>query len=56
MMGMKERNFSPLPDLSLDELVPEDNFYRRSAPVAWPYRTGAKQVSAALSPKNYRYW
>jgi transposase len=30
MMGIKQRNFSPLPqDLSLEELVPEDNFYRR---------------------------
>ncbi len=30
MMGIKERNFSPLPrDVSLEELVPEDNFYRR---------------------------
>ncbi len=29
MMGTKERNFSPLQDLSLEELVPEDNFYRR---------------------------
>src|SRR5215210_1111199 len=30
MMGTKERNFRPLPnDLSLEELVPEDNFYRR---------------------------
>jgi transposase len=28
MMGTKERNFSPLADLSLEELVPEDNFYR----------------------------
>jgi transposase len=28
MMGTKERNFSPLTDLSLEELVPEDNFYR----------------------------
>ena len=28
MMGMKERNFSPLPDLSLEELVPEDHLYR----------------------------
>jgi transposase len=28
MMGMKERNFSPLPDLSLEELVPKDHFYR----------------------------
>ena len=36
MMGMKERNFSLLPDLSLDELVHEDNFYRRSVPVVWP--------------------
>ena len=36
MMGMKERNFSPLPNLSLDELVHEDNFYRRLVPVAWP--------------------
>jgi transposase len=29
MMATKERNFSPLDDLSLEELVPEDNFYRR---------------------------
>jgi hypothetical protein len=28
-MGTKERNFSSLEDLSLEELVPEDNFYRR---------------------------
>jgi hypothetical protein len=30
MMGTKERNFRPLPeDISLEDLVPEDNFYRR---------------------------
>jgi transposase len=30
MMGSKERNFQPLPeDFSLEDLVPEDNFYRR---------------------------
>jgi transposase len=30
MMGTKERNFQPLPeDISLEDLVPEDNFYRR---------------------------
>jgi len=30
MMGIKERSFQRLPeDLSLDLLVPEDNFYRR---------------------------
>src|SRR5215217_3469802 len=29
MMATKERNFSPLDDLSLEELVPKDNFYRR---------------------------
>ena len=29
MMGVKIRNFAPLPDLSLEELVPKDNFYRR---------------------------
>ena len=30
MMGIKERNFRPLPDdLSLETLVPKDNFYRR---------------------------
>jgi hypothetical protein len=27
--GHKERNFSPLKDLSLEELVPKDNFYHR---------------------------
>jgi transposase len=29
MMGTKIRNFAPIPDLSLEELVPKDNFYRR---------------------------
>ncbi len=30
MMGKKIRNFAPLPtDLSLEELVPKENFYRR---------------------------
>ncbi len=30
MMGTKERNFQPLPeDISLEDLVSEDNFYRR---------------------------
>ena len=30
MMGTKISNFAPLPDdLSLEELVPKDNFYRR---------------------------
>ena len=29
MMGIKERDFSSLEDLSLEGLVPEDNFYRR---------------------------
>ena len=28
MMGTKIRNFAPLPNLSLEELVPKDNFYR----------------------------
>ncbi len=30
MMGTKIRSFAPLPrDVSLEELVPKDNFYRR---------------------------
>jgi hypothetical protein len=30
MMGTKVRTFAPLPDdLSLEDLVPQDNFYRR---------------------------
>jgi transposase len=29
MMGTKVRNFAPLPDLSLEELVPKDSFYCR---------------------------
>src|SRR5215207_2345253 len=29
MMGIKKRHFSPLEDISLEELVPNDNFYRR---------------------------
>jgi hypothetical protein len=28
-MGTKMRHFSPLPNLSLEELVPKNNFYRR---------------------------
>ncbi len=29
MMGTKDRNFAPLPrNVSLEELVPKDNFYR----------------------------
>jgi len=28
MMGTKIRNFAPLPDLSLEELLLKDNFYR----------------------------
>ncbi len=28
-MGTKLRHFSPLPNLSLKELFPKDNFYRR---------------------------
>ncbi len=29
MLGTKIRAFAPLPNLSLEQLVPEDNFYRR---------------------------
>jgi hypothetical protein len=29
MMGIKERHFSPLENISLEELVPKDHFYRR---------------------------
>jgi hypothetical protein len=29
MMGIKIRTFAPLPHLSLEELVPKDNVYRR---------------------------
>ncbi len=29
MLGTKVRDFAPLPDLSLEELVPKVNFYRR---------------------------
>jgi transposase len=29
MMGTKQRHFSLLQDVSLEKLVPEDNFYRR---------------------------
>jgi len=29
MMATKERNFSPLKDLSHEDLVPKDYFYRR---------------------------
>jgi transposase len=29
MMGTKIRYFAPQPDLSLEELIPKENFYRR---------------------------
>jgi hypothetical protein len=29
MMGTKERSFPPLVNVSLEDLVPEDHFYRR---------------------------
>jgi transposase len=29
MMGIKERSFTPLENISLEDLVPKDNFYRR---------------------------
>lgn len=29
MMGTKIRDFAPLPELSLEELVPKNHFYRR---------------------------
>lgn len=28
MMGMKERSFAPLTHISLEELVPQNHFYR----------------------------
>jgi hypothetical protein len=28
-MGIKQRVFEPLPNISLEELVPKDTFYRR---------------------------
>ena len=29
MMGIKKRSFTPLENISLEDLVPKDNFYRR---------------------------
>jgi transposase len=29
MMGIKERAFGPLPPVSLEDLIPQDHFYRR---------------------------
>ena len=42
MMGTKIRSFSPLPHhLSLEDLVPEDNFYRRlEGRRTWPMAAG----------------
>jgi hypothetical protein len=37
MMGTKTRTFAPLPhDVSLEDLVPEDHFYRRLVGAARP--------------------
>jgi hypothetical protein len=47
MMGTKKRAFAALPDdLSLEELVPKDNFYRRleqfsKRMVPWLRRAGS---------------
>ena len=42
-MGTKERNFRSLPeDISLEELVPKDNFYRRLAAPVLNVRLGSR--------------
>lgn len=33
MMGLKERAFAPSVAVSLEELVPQDHFYRLPAPI-----------------------
>jgi hypothetical protein len=45
MMGTKIRNFAPLPDLSLVELVPKDNFYRRLVEVR--YKAAGEELITA---------
>ena len=48
MMGFKERAFTPKVCLSLEELVPQDHFYRHLE------RTGLRQppVTLVLSKRN----
>src|SRR5215211_6502772 len=47
MMGTKVRSFAPLPDdLSLEELVPEDHFYRRLE--AWLDLSFVRELVAPL--------
>jgi hypothetical protein len=42
MMGTRQRNFRPLPEsISLEELVPKDNFYRRLEAAVDLFREGA---------------
>jgi hypothetical protein len=44
MMGTKERNFRPLSDVSLGDLVPADHFYQREV-VRWGRRLAAYRAS-----------
>ena len=52
MMGIKDRSFSALPhDISLEDLVPKENFYRRLAEHAGPLlREGAGAGRPSVDP------
>jgi hypothetical protein len=55
VMGTKRRNFAPLTDLSLEELVSKDNFYRhleetcRGLKANSPWRRGQPTTNATFS-------
>jgi hypothetical protein len=67
MMGTKLRSFSPLPDdLSLEDLLPEDHFYRRleatldlsfvrlrSSPRSTPTVGGRRWTRSSFSSSNW---
>jgi hypothetical protein len=47
MMGTKERHFAPLVNVSLEELVPQDHFYRhleRTLDLSFVREAGAQDL------------
>jgi hypothetical protein len=57
MMGIKIRNFAPLPDLSLEEPVPNDNFFRRlEERLDLPFVRELIEVPKVTEALRARFW
>jgi hypothetical protein len=50
MMGFKEPHFSPLKDISLEDLVPKDNFYPRLQSAPWTSHSSESWWPSATLP------